>query len=630
MCGVVAVIRQERGHVSEPIVRHMAAALRHRGPDDEAVVVEPGVGLGHTRLAIIDLETGQQPMTDGAVTIAYNGEIYNYVELRDGLHRAGHSFRTTSDTEVILKLYREYGTDCVRHLNGMFAFVLYDRDRQQVLVARDPLGIKPMYWADIDTGWAFASEIKALLRHPDIAAEPDHQALQEYLTFQFVLDEGTLYRGIRKIRPGHLHVFDLHNGTHRMERYWKPDYVVEPKGEEEFIEELRHLLHDTLRLQIRSDVPLGAHLSGGLDSSTVTILAAGLLDHPIQTFTGGFREGPEFDETGFAALAAGACGATQHMVYPSEDEFVDLLPRMVYHMDEPAAGPGLFPQYMISQLAAQHVKVVLGGQGGDEIFGGYARYVVAYFEQALKGAIHETNEEGEHLVSLASIIPNLPALRQYVPMLQTFWRKGLFQEMDQRYFQLIDRSGHALSLYSKAFRQTFDQEAVFAKFQSVFNNPDTKSYYNKMTHFDLVASLPALLQVEDRVSMAASLESRVPLLDVRLVNLLTKAPPQLKFRGGALKYALKRAVRDVVPAAIVDRKDKMGFPVPLHRWRGGRFEELLNDTVLSPTARGGDLFDQDEIRKLMAYEGAFGRRLWGLLNIELWLRECMTPEPLNA
>ncbi len=624
------MIRRERAPVSEPIIRHMAAALRHRGPDDEGVLIEPGIGLGHTRLAIIDLETGRQPMTDGAVTIVYNGEIYNYVELREQLHRAGYTFETSSDTEVILKLYREYGSDCVLHLNGMFAFVLYDREHHRVVVARDPLGIKPMYWAEIESGWAFASEIKALLRHPEIPAEPDHQALKEYLTFQFVLGGDTLYRGIRQLLPGHLHEFDLHTGAHRVKQYWEPDFVVEAKDEDQFIDEVRYLLQDALRLQIRSDVPLGAYLSGGLDSSTVTILAAGLLDHPIQTFTGAFREGPEFDETGFANIAAEACGAIQHIVYPTEDQFVDLLPRLVYHMDEPAAGPGLFPQFMVSQLAAQHVKVVLGGQGGDEVFGGYARYAVAYFEQALKGAILETNEEGEHIVSLASIIPNLPALQQYVPMLQTFWRKGLFQEMDRRYFQLIDRSGHALSLYSAAFREDLEQEAIFAKFQSVFNHPDTKSYYNKMTHFDLVAGLPALLQVEDRVSMAASLESRVPLLDIRLVNLLTKAPPQLKFRGAALKYTLKRAIRDVVPAAIVDRTDKMGFPVPLHRWRGGRLEELVHDTLLSSTAKSADLIDQDEVRKLMSYEGDFGRRLWGLLNIELWLRECMTPATLDG
>ena len=491
------------------------------------------------------------------------------------------------------------------------------------MAARDHFGIKPLYWTEMPGGWAFASEIKALLRHLDISAEPDVQALQEYLTFQFVLGQDTLYRGISKVLPGHVHFLDLRSGAHRIERYWEPDFAVSSIQEDVFVDEVRHLLEDSIRLQIRSDVPLGTHLSGGLDSSTVTIMAAGLLDHPIQTFTGGFRNGPDFDETGYAEEAAKACGAIQHVVYPTEQDFVDSIQSLVYHMDEPAAGPGLFPQYMVSRLAAQHVKVVLGGQGGDEIFGGYARYVVAYFEQALKGAVLETNEEGEHIVSLSSILPNLPALRQYVPMLQTFWRKGVFDDMDRRYFRLIDRSGHSLSLYSSDFRAQYDPEAIFAKFQSVFNHPDTRSYYNKMTHFDLVASLPALLQVEDRVSMSVSLESRVPFLDHRLATLLTKAPPALKFPGASLKHPLKQAVRDLVPAGIINRKDKMGFPVPLHRWRGGPFEELIHDTLLTPSARGRDLFDQDEVRKLLSYEGAFGRRLWGILNIELWLRECI-------
>jgi asparagine synthase (glutamine-hydrolysing) len=290
-------------------------------------------------------------------------------------------------------------------------------------------------------------------------------------------------------------------------------------------------------------------------------------------------------------------------------------------MDEPVAGPGLFPQYMVSRCASQHVKVVLGGQGGDEIFGGYTRYLVAYLEQALKGAIFETTEEQEHIVSLKSIIPNLPVLRAYQPMLSQFWRSGVFEPMDKRYFKLVDRSAGALSLFTDDFRSGYESGCAFARFQSVFNHSDTLSYYNKMTHFDMVASLPALMHVEDRASMASSLESRVPLLDRRLVDLVTSMPPKMKFKGGELKYLLKRATQDVIPEPVMNRKDKMGFPVPLHLWMKDRTRDMVTDTLLSSHARDRGIFDMKEIEKLLTNEGAFGRRVWGALSIEMWFRQ---------
>jgi asparagine synthase (glutamine-hydrolysing) len=303
-------------------------------------------------------------------------------------------------------------------------------------------------------------------------------------------------------------------------------------------------------------------------------------------------------------------------VVPTEDEFVDLMPTMLYHMDEPVAGPGLFPQYIVSRLAARHVKVCLGGQGGDEIFGGYVRYLVAYFEQAIKGAIYETNEEAEHVVTFASIVPNLHFLRQYGPMLQQFWRSGMFEDMDRRYFRLIDRSGGAISLLTSEFRAQYDGEAIFSRFQGVFNHPKTLSYYNRMTHYDLVTGLPALLQVEDRVSMASSLESRVPLLDHRLADLVTSMPPRLKFKGGELKFILKRAVRDLVPRPILHRKDKMGFPVPLHLWARGRSRQFFSDIpFLRLPERGISMATKSgpDTRPPSAVGS-------GLLNLELWFR----------
>ncbi len=621
MCGIAGMIRFDGAPVRPEQLAAMAATIRHRGPDDAGQFIEGQVGFAHQRLSIIDLATGHQPMATERAVIVFNGEIYNYVELRSELVARGRVFRTTSDTEVILQLYEEFGTDAVARLNGMFAFVLYDRVERRLLLARDHFGVKPLYLHATPARLLFASEIKALLADPSVPAEADPDGVQEYLTFQYVLEGQTMFRGVTKLLPGQYHVVDLAQESHRTVRYWEPRFHLDTHHTEAyFIEQIRWLLADAVRLQMRSDVPVGAYLSGGLDSSLVTSLASRVAAGPLTTFTGRFDEGPEFDESGYARLVAERVGARMEVITPTEAQFVETLPRLVYHMDEPVAGPGLFPQYMVSGLAARQVKVVLGGQGGDEIFGGYARYLVAYFEQAIKGAIHESNEEAEHIVSLASILPNLPALRQYVPMLQQFWRTGLFGDMDRRYFHLVDRSGGALSLLSAEYRASYGRERIFERFQAVFNHPDTRSYYNKMTHYDMVTNLPALLQVEDRVTMAHSLESRVPLLDHRITDLVASVPPGMKFKGGEPKHILKRAIGDLLPREIMERKDKMGFPVPLHLWARGRSRDFFAEILLSSRCRQRGLFDVSEVEKLMSYEPAFSRRLWGLLNLELWYR----------
>ena len=624
MCGFVGILTRPAQPVDAEILGAMAHTIRHRGPDGEGQQIDDRVGFHHKRLAIIDLATGQQPMTSGPLTIVFNGEIYNYVELREELRRKGHEFKTQSDTEVILRLYAEHGEGCVKLLNGMFAFLLYDRERGTVLAARDHFGIKPLYYAEIGGQLCYASEIKALLRHPEAMRAPNTAALHDYLTFQFVLGDATLFRGVRKLLPGHYQLVDLASLSVRTEKYWEPTFRLDPYHTEEyFTEEVRRLLTDAVRLQMRSDVPVGCYLSGGMDSSLVTMMAAPHVGGKLHTFSGAFKEGPEFNELDYAREVARACGAESHEIFPTELEFVDLLPKLVYHMDEPVAGPGLFPQYIVSRMAQKQVKVCLGGQGGDEIFGGYTRYLVAYFEQALKGAIFETNEEQEHIVSLRSIVPNLAALKQYVPMLKQFWNDELFSPMDRRYFRLIDRSGGALGLLSDDFRAGYRPEAQFGRFQEVFNHPETSSYYNKMTHFDMVTTLPALLQVEDRVSMAVSLESRVPMLDYRLADLVASMPPAMKFRGGEMKYILKRAVQHTLPTRILERKDKMGFPVPLHLWTQGRARDFFHDVLLSQRCRERGIFDPAEVQQLLGKEAAFGRRLWGLLNLELWHRQFM-------
>jgi len=621
MCGIVGIFNRDGRSVEPPVLHRMAERIAYRGPDEEGELVEGPVGFYHKRLSILDLKTGRQPMTAEGVSIVLNGEIYNYKDLREELRGRGRAFKTASDTEVLLQAYLEFGPDCVKHLNGMFAFLIYDPRFHRLMAARDHFGLKPLYFTDTGPSWLFASEIKALLAHPEVKAEANIDSIREYAVFQYVLDQETFFKDIHKIRPGHYLLIDTASGTGRLERYWDLDFAVDTYHTKEyFVEKLRDLLEDSIRLQMQSDVPVGTTLSGGLDSSIVTMLAALHSPGRLTCFTGAFKDDPAFDETPFSREVVKLAGADMWEIFPQASDFMATLADLVYHMDEPAAGPGLFPQYMVAREAAKHVKVILGGQGGDEIFGGYTRYVVAYLEQALKGAITETNDEGEHIVTLKSILPNLPVLRRYTPMLSRFWQDGLFDPMSARYFRLIDRSGGDRSVYSTDFRAGFDDDLIFQRFCAVFDHPQTKSYYNKMVHFDITASLPALLHVEDRMTMACGLESRCPLLDRRMAELIASMPPKLKFEGGDLKHILKIAAGDIIPPVVLKRKDKMGFPVPLHLWVHNGLKGYVHDVLLSKACRERGLFNAAVVERLIDQEGAYDRKLWGLLNIELWFR----------
>jgi asparagine synthase (glutamine-hydrolysing) len=622
MCGIAGILERERGRpVRREAVEIMMAALRHRGPDDAGLHLDGAVGLGHQRLSIIDLGTGHQPMTneDGSLWIVFNGEIYNYLELRRDLTRQ-HTFKTHSDTEVILHLYEELGERCLERLNGMFAFAIWDARQQRVFAARDRLGIKPFYWHLDGQRFSFASEQKAFVAAGLSLAKPDPQGLEEYLTFQFCLGERTLFRDIWRLPPAHYLTFrPFSDSEPAVARYWDFNYELDTHHTEEYyVEQLLLLLQDAVRLQLRSDVPVGAHLSGGIDSSTVVSLAAPLYGGAFHTFTGAFREGPQYDETAYARAVAERVKSIHHEVWPTAADFVDAMPKLIYAMDEPAAGPGLFPQYHVSRLAREHVKVVLGGQGGDEIFGGYARYLVAYLEQCLKGVIEGTPEQGKYVVTWDSIMPNLTLLRSYRPLLQTFWRDGLFGEMDERYFRLVSRLEDADSLMTPEVWNAESRGRMLGAFREIFNDPATKSYFNKMTNFDLKTLLPALLHVEDRTSMSVSLESRVPLLDHRIAELVTRMPPTIRFKGGDTKRVFREAVRHVLPETVFNRQDKMGFPVPLTEWFRGPLRDFLHDILLSSRARQRGIYRVTEVERLMACEQAFGRQLWGLLSLELW------------
>lgn len=635
MCGIAGIIERER---SAPANRNalfaMMDALVHRGPDDSGAHFDGPIALGHRRLSIIDLESGHQPMTneDGSLWIVFNGEIYNYLELRRELVR-NHTFKTQSDTEVILHLYEDLGERCLERLNGMFSFAIWDGRQGRLFAARDRLGIKPFYWHLDGQRFSFASEPKALLAAGLVEPQHDPQGLEEYLTFQFCLGDRTLFKNIRRLEPGHYLSFRPWRDSEPADvRYWDFNYELDTHHTEEYyVEELQHLLRDAVRLQLRSDVPVGAHLSGGIDSSTVVCLASEAYGGEFHTFTGAFREGPQYDETAHARAVAEHTGAHYHETWPSANDFADVMPWLIYMMDEPAAGPGLFPQYFVSKLARENVKVVLGGQGGDEIFGGYARYLVAYLEQCLKGVIYGTQEEaGKYLVTWDSIMPNLSLLQQYRPMLQSFWREGLFEDMDSRYFRLISRLEDADTLIQGDAWNGQSKSRMFAAFQQVFNNPATKSYFNKMTNFDLKTLLPALLQVEDRTSMSVSLESRVPLLDHRIADLVTRMPPTFRFKGGDTKRVFREAVQNLLPPTIFNRRDKMGFPVPLADWLRGPLRNFLGDILLSPRARARGLYRMDGVEKLITNDHSFSRQLWGLLCLELWFRAFIDGEYLTS
>jgi asparagine synthase (glutamine-hydrolysing) len=591
----------------------------HRGPDGEGVWTHPAghVGFGHRRLSVIDLVAGDQPMTDGDGNwITYNGEIFNYLELRHQLGR--ERFRTRSDTEVVLQAYRKWGPACLDRLRGMFAFALWDEQTGTLFCARDRFGIKPFYYVQTDDALYCASEAKALL--PFVPIETDLEAFRDYLAFQFCLAGKTLFRGVRELLPGHTLV--VRNGTVRVQRYWEVQYDLDfDHTEKYFRENLRELLLDSIHLHLRSDVPVGAYVSGGVDSGIVASVAVSESAGDFMGFTGKFAIGEQFDESHYARDLAGWRGFELREIDISAADFAENIRKIIYHLDYPVAGPGSFAQFMVSGLARRHRKVVLGGQGGDEIFGGYTRYLIAYFEQCIKAAIDGTMHNGNFIVTYESIIPNLVALRNYKPLLQEFWREGLFEDIDRRYFRLINRA----PVLGDEIRWSAlgDRYSPFETFQTIFraDNVNKESYFDSMTHFDFKTLLPALLQVEDRMSMAHGLESRVPFVDHRVVEFAATMPSNIKFRDGTMKHVLRQAMADVLPASILDRKDKMGFPVPLQAWMRGPLREFVQDVFGSSAALDRELIDNQLVRESLDREPTFGRKIWGLLCLELWQQE---------
>ena len=623
MCGIAGILNLKFEPLKnlERHLRVMDKIQKHRGPDGSGFFTNEKncIGFAHQRLSIIDLETGNQPMTGPyGSTICYNGEIYNYLELKKEL--AGYDFKTTSDTEVILAAYQKWGEDCVNHLRGMFSFAIWNEKEKTLFIARDRFGIKPLYYTIQNDTFYFASEVKTLLPFID-EVKVNHTALKDYLYFQLYLGGCTLIDNIIELPPAHK--LTIKNGKINTTKFWEVyynlDYDHTPKY---FSEKLHELIYESVSLHTRSDVPIGSYVSGGIDSSIIASVASKTSQNKenFLGFTGKFTYGESYDESYYARKLAEKAKIGLHEIDITSNDFIDSIEKVIYHLDYPVAGPGSFPQYHVSKLASQHRKVVLGGQGGDEIFGGYTRYLIAYFEQCIKGAIDNTLTGGNFVVTYESIIPNLVSLQNYKPLLKEFFKDGLFDSIDKRYFRLINR---APDLKNEIKWEELGGYSPFDSFAKIFNgsNVGKESYFDKMTHFDFKTLLPALLQVEDRMSMAHGLESRVPFLDHPLVEFAATMPADIKFKDGTLKMILTNTMKSELPTEIINRTNKMGFPVPLNEWLGNELKEFINDLMGSTQAKTRGYFNNAEIMKGLQTEGKFGRKVWGLLSLELWYKQ---------
>lgn len=619
MCGIAGIFNLKAAAVEqlEKKLQVMNKLIAHRGPDDEGIWTNKNktLGLAHRRLSIIDLsQHAHQPMlAPTGEVIVYNGEIYNHVELRQAL--AAHwTFTTRSDTEVILAAYKVYGVDCVKQFKGMFAFAIWDG--QKLFCARDHFGIKPFYYTEQDDAFYFASESKALLPFlPSIKTE--RQSFAEYITFQYPMGNRTLFKGVHQLEPAHAMVISAEGK--KVWRFWDVHYHIDydhtPKY---FYNKLEEILHESVKLHTRADVNIGAYVSGGVDSSLIGILATQQKGEALPFFHGRFLEDKAYDESEYAQYAAQLCGTKLQVRDITSQDFADTFRKIIYHLDFPVAGPGVFPQYMVSEMASQQVKVVLGGQGGDEIFGGYARYVIAYFEQCMKAAIEGNYKKGNFVVTAESIIPNLEVLNAYKPLLKRFWSHGLFEPLEKRYFTLVDRG---MDLDGEVTLTAAEKEHVYNEFIEVFNAAKfekAESYFDSMTHFDFKCLLPSLLHVEDRVSMAHGLEARVPFLYYPLIEFAATVPANVKFADGRMKHMLKQTFATILPKQILNRKDKMGFPVPLNEWIRGDLKEFVFDILHTGLSRKDNFIDYQRIINTIDDSGKFSRKVWGFLCYEMW------------
>jgi asparagine synthase (glutamine-hydrolysing) len=622
MCGIAGIVAADQLHADERArLAFMQAVLEHRGPDGAGTYVDERAALAHRRLAIVDLALGQQPLAneDSSVWVTYNGEIYNHADVRLELEAAGHVYRTRCDTETILHAYEQWGDDCVQRFRGMFAFAIWDVPRRRLLLARDRLGVKPLYWALVRDRIVFASEIKAILESGLVRPETNNAVLTEVLTTRYTSDEQTLFKGIYRLLPGHVLVFE--NGHTQIKQYW--DVPTGPTSREpmsRLVPRFKALLQESVRLRLMSDVPLGMFLSGGIDSSAIAALMAPMIDRPLQTFSVAFKD-RAFSELEYAREVARTIKADSHEIVIDDRDFFGALPNLIWHEDEPIAHPSSVPLYFVSKLARDHVKVVLTGEGSDELLGGYGKYPRSMLNWRAGTVYSALAPDAVQLWMRERLVPRLPgragryARRSFLAMPHSP-EKIFFDN-----FAGIPTAGVRSLLTSAALRHS---RPPYAASRAWFDRPHSDTpLLNRVLYADLKTYLVELLMKQDQMSMATSIESRVPFLDHHLVEFAATLPPSAKLRGFTTKRILRACARGLLPAEILTRR-KMGFPVPFGQWMRGQWQQVARDVLLDRRSCQRGITNPAAIEHLITAHASGqsegGDALWALLNLELWYR----------
>ena len=618
MCGICGIYNADSGEpVSQRVVEHMTDLIAHRGPDDSGYHIDGPLGLGFRRLSIIDLSGGHQPMCNetGDVWIIFNGEIWNYKELRKDLLEKGHQFRTNSDTETIVHAYEEYGVDAIAKLHGMFGLAIWDGPRERLLLARDKAGKKPLYYTRVDGGdIVFGSEIKALLGHPRVPREADVQAMADFLSVRYVPAPATLFKNINKVLPGHWMLFE--GGTVRNECYWDFTFgKTEHKPIEEYVQGIKQHVHRAVEERMMADVPVGAMLSGGVDSSIISGIMSQLTSHKVKTFSVGFDH-PDYSELPYARLVAKHFGTDHHELVVSASDLSRYWPILTWHRDEPVSEPSDLGVYLISKLASQHVKVVLSGEGADELFAGYPKYVVdwlAKYYHILPPVVRNQ-----------LIQPALDSLPYSMRKLKTAAR-NISQPAPQRWMNWFGIFNGQLKkdLLSAGTQGAIDLDSSREFRRWLAKNPQ-RDTLSSMLYLDTKIWLPDnLLMKGDKMTMAASLESRIPLLDYKLIEYAASIPSQDKIKNLKTKYLLKRAFQDFLPETILTRK-KMGFNVPTGEWFRGGQRDIITKLLLSDRIRDRGYFNNDYIERIvgdhLSGKTNYQAQIFTLASLELWFR----------
>jgi len=636
MCGIngIALSNRSNRKLDAELLVRMRDCLVHRGPDDDGLFLDRNVGLGHRRLSIVDVAAGHQPMTneDGTLHIVYNGEVYNHADYRADLEARGHVYETRCDTETILHLYEDHRERCVEHLRGMFAFAIWDQKNRELFIARDRLGVKPLYYAlTSDGSLYFASEIKSILIAGAVTPELNYPALPDYLANHATSGEDTLFVGIKRLLPGHTLLW--RDGQIEIKKYWDlkfTDSTSPERSDKEYVAEWLDLFRTSVRLRLMADVPLGMFLSGGIDSSAIAAMMSTMVNEPIKTFSVAFAE-REANELEYARLVANRFKTDHHEIVVSPEEFFNALPQLIWHEDEPLAHPASVPLYFVSLLASRHVKVVLTGEGSDEMLAGYYRYRKTVYNLSF-GNRYERMTTPSVRGLVKRTVESMPVGGVKRKLGRTFL--CLPSNLESLYFDnfaVFQRTKQA-RLLSNTTRELTGPLDPYSGIHALLADSDADTLLNQLLYADTKTYLHELLMKQDQMSMAASIESRVPFLDHKLVELTASLPERMKLRGVTTKYILRESMKGILPEQILTRS-KMGFPVPLGAWFRGPFRPMIDEYVLGERVRARGIFDHTYLQQLVNEHQSgvdHSERLWMLVNFEMWQRQFLDGEGLPS